>query len=316
LSKQAGLLEGLLQDPLWSRKGKGLGRKANQVVEYIPEVMVKITGNTKSGSHLQAHLDYIAREGKLELETENQEVISGKDAIKELQAEWMQDRGKKRKGNQRETTNIVLSMPFGTPPAAVKDAARNFAKERFSENHQYVFVLHTDGKNGNPHVHLTVKNLGYDGRRLHVKKGDPQIWREGFAKALNYQGIEALATSRAVRGVVKKAVKQTILHIRERTGLPSKTDQAKVKEIIEQSLQQDSERVKPWERKIKARQTEIRKAWLALSQEAQKRNESRLSEKILNYVKSMPPLKTERHELKEHIAESRQEQRNDADYDR
>ena len=45
-----------------------------------------------------------------------------------------------------------------------------------------------------PHVHLTIKNLGFDGKRLHVKKGLPQIWREHFACELERLGVAAEAT--------------------------------------------------------------------------------------------------------------------------
>ena len=41
-----------------------------------------------------------------------------------------------------------------------------------------------------------------------MKKGDPQIWREGFAKELRARGVEAEATPRATRGVVKKGIDQ------------------------------------------------------------------------------------------------------------
>ena len=55
-----------------------------------------------------------------------------------------------------------------------------------------MFTLHTD--TGSPHVHLTVKNLGFDGRRLHVRKGLPQVWREQFACELERLGVAAEAT--------------------------------------------------------------------------------------------------------------------------
>ncbi len=83
-------------------------------------------------------------------------------------------------------------MPDGTEPKAVKQGVREFAKKTFADNHQYVFALHTD--TDSPHVHLTVKNLGFDGKRLHVKKGLPQVWREGFAKEMERQGVAAGAT--------------------------------------------------------------------------------------------------------------------------
>ncbi|WP_458692925.1 hypothetical protein [Modicisalibacter radicis] len=82
-------------------------------------------------------------------------------------------------------------------------------------------TLHMD--TGNPHVQLMVRNLGHDWRRLHVKKGDPQKWREAFAAELERQGVEAAATPRATRGVIKRGQPSSAPHSRERldtTGVP------------------------------------------------------------------------------------------------
>ena len=70
-------------------------------------------------------------------------------------------------------------MPAGTDAIAVKDSARAFAIETFGDNHDYVFVQHLDDKH--PHVHLTVRSLGHDGKRLNPRKADLQAWRERFA---------------------------------------------------------------------------------------------------------------------------------------
>ena len=54
-------------------------------------------------------------------------------------------------------------------------------------------ALHTD--TDSPHVHLTINNLGFDGKRLHVRKGLPQLWREQFACELDRLGVAAEATT-------------------------------------------------------------------------------------------------------------------------
>lgn len=54
----------------------------------------------------------------------------------------------------------------------VKHEVRAFAKRQFGQNYQYLMALHID--TDSPHVHQTVENLGYDGYRLNVKKGDPK----------------------------------------------------------------------------------------------------------------------------------------------
>lgn len=296
----------LLEGPVKSKGGlSGNRARARRVVNYAPEVMVKITGNAKGADHVQSHLDYISRNGKLELEDERGDVIKGKDEVRALARDWAQDQGKRRK-NTRDTTNIIMSMPAGTEPRDVKNAVRAFAKRQFGQNHQYVMALHTD--TDSPHVHLTVKNLGYDGYRLNVKKGDPQKWRESFAAELERCGVEAEATPRATRGVIKRGVSQVVRHIREKGQAPQ-VDQAKVREVLENFRDQrsgEAPRPRPWEDRIRERQTYVRKAWLTVAKDL---NQSRdpedqeLAKRIAAFVGSMPPMKTERHELQKTVAE-------------
>ena len=156
-----------------------------------PEVMVKISGHCYSSVHTQSHFDYISRNGKLELEDELGEVYQDKTSVDYLAKDWKEP-ATITKRRTRHSTHLVLSMPDGTEPKAVKQAVREFAKKTFANNYQYVFALHID--TDSPHVHLTVKNLGFDGKRLHVRKGLPQVWREQFACELERLGVAAEAT--------------------------------------------------------------------------------------------------------------------------
>lgn len=297
----AGLLEGSVK---FRHNTIGDIGKARRIVNGAPEVMVKISGNAKGSGHIKAHLNYISRDGKLEMENEKGEIISGKEAVKDVYKAWKQDLGKRR-ANTRDTTNFVLSMPNGTDPKALKKSVRGFAKKQFGENYQYVFSLHTDVDH--PHVHLTVKNLGFDGHRLHVKKGDPQKYREVFAKKLRQHGVEAEATPRATRGVIKKGMKQAIRHIRDR-GLTPEVDKSKIKEIVEEFNDINagkSIKPKPWEPIIKERQKRVRKAWLSaakdLNESDDKQNQA-LAVDIVQFVNDMPPIATERHDMANKIA--------------
>jgi len=245
---------------------------AKRVTRDTPEVMVKITGFGKGAGHVKAHLDYITRNGKLEMENERGEVFKGKDEVKDLFKDWSQDFGDgKRHKNQRDTMHMVLSMPEDTDPDAVKDAVREFAKTTFGKNHEYVFALHTD--DAHPHCHLTVKCLGFDGKCLNPRKADLQQWREGFADKLRDQGVDAEATPRRSRGVVRKAESTVIRHIErgDRTHKPrvAKVKAAKIKEAA-QALSAEAKGSalphKPWEEATKARQGQIRRAWLAAAE--------------------------------------------------
>ena len=328
------------------RKGnntKKLRSVAKRVSRGASEVMVKVTGFGKGAGHVKAHLNYITRNGKVDMENERGEIFSGKNEVKNLFKDWENDfSDSKRHKNQRDTMHLVLSMPETTDSQSVKNAVREFTKSTFSKNHEYVFALHTDDPH--PHCHVTVKCLGFDGRRLNPKKADLQQWREGFADKLRDQGVDAEATPRRSRGVVKKSESSVIRHIErgDKTHEPrvSKVKAAKIKEVA-QELIAEAEGLpvspKPWEETIKARQRTIRRAWLnvaaALEQENTQKNFDQnealntrldrgriateqakgyqgtinenkvLANYIRGFVKAMPTIDTERHQLKRDLAQ-------------
>ncbi|MFH0134818.1 relaxase/mobilization nuclease domain-containing protein [Variovorax sp. VaC1] len=201
---------------------KAIRSKLGSIAKKAPEVMVKISGGGKGMRHIKSHLDYISRNGKIELENEEGDVLTGIEDLRELRKEW-QDGGSRiaDESDVREAFNIVLSMPAGTDELAVKRAARDFAAQEF-EGHQYVMALHTfatdpDPKpSKNPHVHLAVKAQAADGTRLNPRKADLQRWREGFAEALREHGVEAAATNRQQRLKRDRGEKQPVRQMRER----------------------------------------------------------------------------------------------------
>lgn len=164
-----------------------------------PEVVVRVVSHAYDADQVEHDLLRISKHGAVELEDESGLFWFTEDMVRGLARDWSMLQGKRRKNTRsRFTTNIVMSMPAGTDPEAVRTAALAFAKRGFGHNYQYVVALHTDA--ANPHAQLTVRNLGRDGHRLHVKKGDPQKWREAFAAELAGCGVEAQATLRAERG--------------------------------------------------------------------------------------------------------------------
>lgn len=249
-------------------------KTAKQVVTNSSEVMVKITGFGKGAGHVKAGLEYIGRindrhKDDVELENDRGDVFIGRDEVDELFKSWERDFSLgRRHENQRDTVKMVLSMPENTEPEAVRNAVRAFAKDTFGHNHEYVFALHTDEPH--PHCHLIVKMQGVDGKRLNPRKADLQTWREGFAENLRRFGVDAAATPRPSRGVVKKAEPSVIRHIErgDKTHKPrvSKVRAAKIKEAAnELAAEAKGAPVtpKPWEAAIKARREKVRQAWLA-----------------------------------------------------
>jgi Relaxase/Mobilisation nuclease domain len=186
-----------------------------RVVRGAPEVMVKITGRTRDGGHLQRHLDYITRNGKLILEGPDGERLIGRADVRALAEDWRSELSVvAQRRDAPVSLSIVLSMPAGTDEGRVHDASRAFASRLFADRHPYVFALHTDDRH--PHVHLTVRALGRNGERLNPRKADLQLWRETFAAALRDRGVEAEATPRRARGVVRKAERTPVRKLRER----------------------------------------------------------------------------------------------------
>lgn len=204
---------------------RAIRSKLGSISRKAPEVMVKITpGVPKGMRQIKDHLDYISRNGRIDLEDEGGNVFRGKDDLKELREDWAYGGfAIPEEGRTREAFNIVLSMPEGTDELAVKRAVRDFAAREF-EGFQYVMAAHTfdtdpDPKpSKHPHVHLSVKARGEDGTRLNPRKADLQRWREGFAEALREHGVEAAATNRQLRLKRQRGEKQSVRQIRDGGG--------------------------------------------------------------------------------------------------
>lgn len=168
------------------------------VVRHVPQVMVKVTGGGRGMGAIAAHLRYISKSGRLPFEDDRGVARDGPEALRDLVDQWRCGGGRiPERSERREAFNIMLSMPAGTRPEIVRNAAREFAAAELG-NHRFVMVLHTH--QANPHVHLAVRAEGRDGRRLNPRKQDLRRWREVFAEKLRGWGIEAEASSRVTRG--------------------------------------------------------------------------------------------------------------------
>ena len=182
-----------------------------------PEVMVKIPqrhGCSNGLKGIKNNLDYISRNGDLDLEDNNGNLISGKSEINELLEEYSM-LGIEEESKYKEALNVVLSMPPNTDPKKLKDAVRDFAKETFA-HHRWVMVQHLD--TDQPHCHLNVLMRDKYGNRLNPRKNDLYEWRLRFAEKLREQGIECAATRRQHRGKYQKAESGIVRHIRDRGG--------------------------------------------------------------------------------------------------
>jgi len=175
------------------------------VVRRAPQVMVKVTGGGRGMGAIAAHMRYIAKAGRLPIEDDRGAVREGREALRAIADQWRFGGTRiPEVSERREAFNIMLSMPAGTDARVLQQSAREFAKAELT-NHRYVMVLHTH--QANPHVHISVRAEGRDGKRLNPRKEDLDRWRETFAERLRDWGIEAEASSQATRGVSRRSLR-------------------------------------------------------------------------------------------------------------
>ena len=187
--------------PLYASYGVATGPTARaklaRIVRKASEVVVKVTGRQRGGSHVKAHLDYIGRKGDVEIETRDGEILTTKDNIDERAAEWS-DTLEWRSRPTVSSVSLIFSMPEGADPEKVLGAVRALAHAELSDNHDYVLALHTDTPR--PHVHLTVQAEGLDRTRFNPRPVQLHRFRERFARELRARGVAAEATPRRARG--------------------------------------------------------------------------------------------------------------------
>ena len=71
-----------------TNSGMDVRARLTRLANRAPEVMVKLTGRTRDQGGLRAHLDYISRNGQLELEDRDGAILAGRAEVKELAEDW------------------------------------------------------------------------------------------------------------------------------------------------------------------------------------------------------------------------------------
>ena len=274
--------------------GAEVRARLTRLVNRAPEVMIKVTGRTRDAGSLRAHLEYISRNGQLELEDRDGAILTGLAEVKDLAEDWsvMALTDRRRRANSPITLSVMLSMPAGSDPTKVRDAARAFAMTLFAAEHDYVLALHTDAPH--PHVHMAICSRGDIGQRLNPKKADLEHWRQVFAQALRDRGVEAEATPRRARGVTHKAELAPLRKIRERhergQGEIANVRRSAYHSAGRSAFKEEVE-LEPWERRLTETQGRVRALYLAqakILQQSSNPVDWVLAEKIETFVGSMP----------------------------
>lgn len=266
--------------------------RLRRIINKAPEAMVKLTGRCRGGPvQLKSHLDYITRNGRLQAETQDGQRITGREALRNLHDDWLLANAAHARSmnrpNATQSVALILSMPPGTSPDRVEAAARTWARETFAGKNDWLMVRHDD--TDHPHVHVTVRAVGQDGRRLAPGPNDLQQWRERFARELRRLGVEAEATPRQARGRVRKSPTMAA-HQADSRG-----PETQVQKLEKQAVEREARsRVLPeprqWSHDIQARQDSIRRAYLGHADALQKGDapDQQLARDIRRFVADMP----------------------------
>ena len=271
-----------------------------RTVRRVPEVMVKVSGGGTSPKAVAAHLQYIDRHGKLDLELDNGELVKGKGSEEDLADEWDLEAdaaeagspygGKPGRKASKLAHNIVLSMPAGTPPDRLLAASRTFAREQFALKHRYAMVLHTD--QDHPHVHLVVKAISEHGVRLNIKKAALRYWRSQFASHLREMGVAANATERAVRGESRSGRKDGIY----RANLRGESSYVRAQaEAAARGLSGGRVRGDSGKRRLLETRTSIRVGWQDVADRLSVQGERQLAAEVVQFARRLatPPIERE-----------------------
>jgi len=301
----------------------------SRIVEHTPEVVVRVTAGFKGRAALVRNLDYISRGGVLALEGPGGEKVKGREEIREIADDWAwQAKVDSRAPSSAPIARgIVLSIPSGPDPERVEDAARAFARTTFNDRFDYFFVRHDDG--AHPHIHMTVRTLGWKDERLTPDRRELGRWRDGFAAALREEGIEASATGRKARGVVRPADRAELFRIKQRHER-GEGPRSRVEENLEREAWQVmrdhgvpgpgsvEEKLAKQRRTVQAAYAQIVKELTASDHP----EDQELARRVTAFVKSMPTARTSRQLVADQIldrmrSERRQREREqEFDYDR
>lgn len=298
--------EPLLNVASYGKRGPGHRSPSNaeiahisRTVRRVPEVIVKVSGGARSLRGVAEHVDYIGREGRGEVQTDDGRRLQGKGFEKALLEDWDLDLEAQRRRSERAIAagrkppklvhNLVFSMPKGTPADKVMRAVQVFAREKFALKHRYAIALHVD--QGHPHVHMVVKAVSEQGVRLYIRKPILREWRQDFAKYLGDLGVEANATERAVRGATR-TTKRDGIHRAMLRG--ESTHMLARAETVARELSAGKLTLEPGQRALLETRRAVLGGWRALADVLERDGNLQLAGLARRFAETMPPPSTEK----------------------
>jgi hypothetical protein len=151
-----------------------------------------------------------------------------------------------------------------------------------------------------------VKAVSEQGVRLNIRKATLREWRKEFAHHLRRQGIEANATERVVRGesrtnkrdgIYRAADRGASTHMRDRVG------------AVADELRRGNLQVEPGKSKLVRTRKEVENGWRILSEVLVSQGQQELSNEVRQFLREMPPPRTEKEYVAAELLERVREQR-------
>jgi hypothetical protein len=178
----------------------------------LPQAVLKITSYSKSKGGVVDRMMYIARDGDINLETDQGDELRDVGEIMDYADEWSDNFSPKY--DSRKAMNMVLSLPRKTDKKCAMKVARQFMEQQFKDNHSYVMAGHDD--TDQYHIHVIVKSQGHDGKQLNISKRDLQEWRINYATKARESGVQVDASPRYARGLGARRLTTAVHVMRER----------------------------------------------------------------------------------------------------
>jgi hypothetical protein len=226
----------------------------------VKQAVVKVASYAHGMGRVQGMVDYISRQGKLELETESGERILDREQGKALISNWSRDFD--NSARSRDAVHMVFSMPQDSKVEALRASVRTVGARAFPDC-EWVFGIHED--KSHPHAHMVVKMRGREkDKKLRLNKPELYKLREIFAEAAREQGVRLAASPRAARGVGRKADRQAVYRLRQKGIIPD-IDKQTARELLSE-LNRGFVRERPWEKAMRERNERERRTYLEYAQ--------------------------------------------------
>jgi len=313
----------LLDIASYGRRGPGQPPLSKAQIEHVsrtvrgvPEVMIKVSGGARTVRGVESHLQYIGREGKEEIETDDGQRLQEKGFERYLVRDWDLDLDAVRLHTERAISagrkppklvyNLVFSMPKGTPPEKLLSAVRSFAGEKFALQYRYTMAMHTD--QGHPHVHLVLKAVSEQGIRLNIRKAVLREWRQDFARCLRDLGVEANATERAVRGETRSAKRDSVHRAEMRDA---STFCRGLLHAVTRELEQGRLKAEPTKARLIATRQAVIDGWKGAADQLDRRGYRGLSLAVRQFLSLLGPPRTDRERIAEQLVAAAKVMRND-----